>query len=418
MEVFNILLGAYMEQAGQDVTMHLKEIMRKELLEAGMNIGLFEIAATKESISEQIATNKFDVVICQEALSGVSIGGGTLKEWAAINPHVKVILLIDMEKKKGLKLQNLYNKNNYYDALYAPELSGESLARLMRQSRSKEEAFIYYGLDQIEEVFLSEEEANVEAQPAAGFKAEVEASPVENMVTENVEVSRSEEIETVGAEEVAAATESAMEESFNEALRQMEHYFEATEEVIEKEPEPVERVQGDVVEEVYVEESIFGNKSLFENTMKNRMPEDVETGESIMKEYRETERNFEQQIQTAEQPTSIMVKTGSNMQSALTHVKGQVVEVISDQLLMIRLNEQSVINEENITDYKVTLLIESGLKGRMENGKFKTGVVSLKTYGNCMIDEWHVIVEAYDKDLFTVADQILSKSCNIIMSKM
>ncbi len=415
MGVFNILLGAYMEQAGQDVTVHLKEVMRNELLQAGVQIGQFEIATTKESISEQIATNRFDVVVCQESLSGVSIGGGTLKEWNAINAHVKVILLIDIEKKKGLKLQNLYSKNNYYDALYTSDLSGECLAGLITQSRSREDAFLYYGLNLVEE--MNSNESNKRTQQAAA-KLDIEATDmvVENKNMESGASVTGKENSTAGVY-TSASDESTMDE-FNEALKQMEHYFETegTDSFAAGMPGASGEVASGVHDKVFEEDNLFGGDTLFRNTMRNRMPEDVETQEAVLKEFGDAGHYVEEQKRN--QSTNVVVKPASGMRSNLTHVKGQIVEVISPQLLMVKLNEQTVIDEESVTGYKLTLLIESGMKGHMENGRFRTGVLSLKTYGNCMIDDYHVIVEACDRDLYEVVEQIMNKHCNIIVNRV
>jgi len=70
-----------------------------------------------------------------------------------------------------------------------------------------------------------------------------------------------------------------------------------------------------------------------------------------------------------------------------------------------------------ITDYKITLLVNTGLSGYMENGKYKSPRIVVNGYGSCVLDDYTMIVEVVDKDLFCLEDQISGKACNVIFAK-
>lgn len=99
---------------------------------------------TRTRISTDSVKN-FGLVIAREVVDGVSIGPGTVKKYFEANPDLKLILVVDKEKKSGGKINALYNMG-YYDALFSNDFILDSLERLILNGRTQKEAYDYYGL--------------------------------------------------------------------------------------------------------------------------------------------------------------------------------------------------------------------------------------------------------------------------------
>lgn len=417
MDIRNILLGTYIERNGVDLTGQVAGTMKAEIEQSGVQVGLFDTFSTKGDVTKAVSSNKYDVVICQEELNGEKLGGGCVNEWKNINPKIQIIFIIDAQKKGGIKLQNLFNKNYYYDAIYGTELTGANLARLIKMPRTRQEAFVYYGLDQ-----LSKQKENA---------VETEESVVENMEEAPVET----EAENVVVEGEVLETgldekDGSAEDDFEAKLQDMEKYFSEGSDETESEQEE--------------EESFFSGMSFFENTVNNRMPEDEETGKEVMDSFSNEGSIFnkEEQPEVSFEVTSEEVVSSYNNVSNVVkenvveggglvvtgrrpvvaqrklHIKGVVAEVMSEELLMVVFHSPlELVNGEMISDYALTLLIQTGEKGHMENGKYKTGILTLTGYGNCLIDEQTAILEVPGVNLFSVADKIEAKDLNMVLTR-
>ena len=127
---------------------YLKNKLKKELLENGFAIGLFDTVNNKGALEELLESGKYNVLVCAEQLGEEKISSGSLKAWSQKFPDVKVILGVGKDKKGGEKLVRLINNAPfYYNAVYESDLTGEVVASLIKTGRTKEEAIVYYGLE-------------------------------------------------------------------------------------------------------------------------------------------------------------------------------------------------------------------------------------------------------------------------------
>lgn len=395
MESINLGLGAFIEKDGKDITNVLYDTMKKELNQSGVVIGMFSLFTNKVEVSDAIKSNKYDIIICQEILNNESIGAGSIKEWKKINPHVRVILVISKNKRGGRKLESLYTSTTYYDALYDKDLSGVNLKALIEKSRTREEAYEYYGLENNVSVDVTKNIAE------KAERAEEVIAPASSMY------------EKESLEEVSQKSEDIYnDQDFNEAITQMENLFET-----EKVQSPEDDLETPPINEEsnasVLNEDIFAGEDLFKNTINNRVSEDADTGKRILQDYIAEENAF--MGQETKQNTQI-IPAARPGRGGLQHVKGIIQAVIDEQLLMVSFTEAVEIND--ISDYQLTLLIQTGQRGYVHEGRYKAGALSFKAYGNCFVDIETVILEVSDINLVTIEDKILYKECNLIIRNL
>lgn len=142
--VINILLAI---DAGQN-TAKINELLSKELRKfKDVRVNKIDLSLDKQDIQRKIAERIYDVFICTEVIRGDMVGGGSIKKFMEIHPHLQVILLVDPKKKSAKKLAKLFDDNSYYDALYQDNtFTVEAVHKLIVHPRTREEAFEYYGL--------------------------------------------------------------------------------------------------------------------------------------------------------------------------------------------------------------------------------------------------------------------------------
>ena len=152
MRVINIAFAGDMDE--NSVGLVAKKL-KMEIEETGRYaVGLMDTATTKDEISAFVASNKYDVIICQEKIREVAIGAGSIKQWKKENGIIKIILLVDIKKRGGDKLKSLLKDAGYYNALYFQDASGINLVNLFDVGRSREAAISYYGLEgRLEDTF-------------------------------------------------------------------------------------------------------------------------------------------------------------------------------------------------------------------------------------------------------------------------
>ena len=105
----------------------------------------------EKAISERIC----DFLLINEKFDGKNIGTGSLKRWINTNPDMRIILVIGDEKKSTAKL-NVLHKNGYYDCIYRQNFTPRYVAKLVAQSRTKDDAYLYYDLDNYVESNIKE----------------------------------------------------------------------------------------------------------------------------------------------------------------------------------------------------------------------------------------------------------------------
>ena len=147
------------------------------------------------TINISLHEGKFDVLFVQETIEGgQGVGYGTLKDWSRDYPNVRVFLLLDKKKKGQMKLYNLWSKG-YYQAIYFQEIAEceDAFFDTIVNGRTKEEAFSYYGIEEIhkkmQESALVENEASEDAESVI---SEERSDAVENKVPAEEVVERNE----------------------------------------------------------------------------------------------------------------------------------------------------------------------------------------------------------------------------------
>lgn len=430
MGVVNICLGAFVEKDCRDMTNLLYEKMKSELAAAGVDYGVFDLLTNKSMITGAVAGNKYDVVICMENLCGDSLGAGTIREWKGLNPRLKIALIITKKKKGGKKLLSLY-QYGYYNAIYHEEISGVTLRAIIEKARTKEEAFAYYGLGG------SVEEADVAPQGGAVSSINKEAvAPAVDSTEQNVggasasgAVVVSAESEAVIEEPAAVAPEGKEEkatvaevvedvsldegtESFEDVLKSMDKLFE--DDAFTEEPVDDTFSSWDSEKQ---DEPLFGGDDIFRNTAANRVPGDDAMGERILRDYREEEKEMMSNPFPGVKPVQVssLVPTG-NFASYTSSLKGIIREIVDEQLLLVSMSDTKGI--EDIDSLSFLLLVHTGRKGYVEDGKYKASTLSLKAYGNCVIDEGLVLLEVPDRDLVAIENSISGKECSLIVKKL
>lgn len=430
MNVVNVLFGAYIEKGGVNIADKAAEMMRAELEAVGIRVGLLDCVPTKDDVEAGINSNKYDVVVCQEALSGASIGGGSIRQWSSINAKLKIILIIDKKKKGAKKLKSLYNENFYYDALYGTDLTGANVAELIKASRTMEEAAEYYGLQkqEEEEVTAKQPEKN-DNEGSSPVNNEVKQIDEAEPVKESAEV-----MPTMEASKEQELDGKTMDQKFDETLRSMEDLFNdsnATEP--EKDSDNNDEYANKNQEDSSMEnrnENLMAGANVFGNTQRNRVPEDVQAGEAILREFGGNDYRSNQgasygniteraagygEMNSAGEYGLSVAENRYKQHGEKLHVVGTVAGVIDSSLLMVVFDKPIGFDDvEGVANFKFTLLVQS-CAGRMENGKYKTGIVTIKGYGNCMIDDYTAIIETTDVELFSIKERIHNRNCNIIL---
>ena len=110
-------------------------------------IGRVDFVYSREEIEDTLLSFPYDIFLCTDRLNGEGIGIGTIRSLKERFFNLSVFLLIEPIRKGDGKLANLYLEG-YYNALYANEAAGnaEGFLNVLKNGRTKEEAYEYYGL--------------------------------------------------------------------------------------------------------------------------------------------------------------------------------------------------------------------------------------------------------------------------------
>lgn len=404
MDITNICLGAFIEKDGRDMTGLLYDTMKAEFIKEDISIGMFDLFTNKDQVENAIKGNKYDIVICQENLNGESIGAGSIKRWRQLNSRVRVILIINKQKKGGRKLESLYKDADYYDAVYDQDISGMVLKSLVDTPRAKEKAFSYYGfVGAAEEPQTPYNGKGVVKVTNEGVSSGVEEKENDGTVTD------SEKIGEEGNGKMNQEDTAYGSEEFAKEFKDMEYLFpesieEGGDEVMERDIDAWEGRQGE-------KENSFAGDDLFKNTLGNHVEGDEQTGKRILDSYIKEEREF-----MTGRTGGTMVVPVTGYQTIPVYMKGMVQAVIDTSLIMVGLS--APISEDNIQNRFITVLVQTEQKGHMEDGKYKASNMAIRAYENCFIDEMTVILEVPDQDMTVVEGKIVGKKCNMILKNI
>ncbi len=107
-----------------------------------------------ESVKDYVADGDVSTLVISETINSVDTGSDVtisqsyINEWKGAYPDMLVILVIDANKRGGVKLKKLFDEG-YFNALYISDFKQHNIIDLIREGgRQEGEAFKYYGLDQ------------------------------------------------------------------------------------------------------------------------------------------------------------------------------------------------------------------------------------------------------------------------------
>lgn len=143
--MYRVAFGAYVLRDGIDRSTEMGNFVTATLRSASVDVSSLDLFQTREQLTEAVKSGDYNLLITYETLKDISIGAGAVKEWRALNPECRVIMIVKSQRKGGPKLKSLYELE-YLDALFDNEFNGIQVARLLASPRSKESAFEYYGI--------------------------------------------------------------------------------------------------------------------------------------------------------------------------------------------------------------------------------------------------------------------------------
>lgn len=127
----------------------------------------FYTVHTLSQIDTYVEQRKVDVVICAEDLGNDNkIGQGSIKRWSQYDEHVRIVMILFDDKRKGTKVGN-FLKNGYYNAIFFSDLYPEMLIDIIVNGRTEEAASKYYFSDAENELLKIEREVQEELSVSA-----------------------------------------------------------------------------------------------------------------------------------------------------------------------------------------------------------------------------------------------------------
>jgi len=150
--VINLLIGTKDSSVSE---VFAKKLSAELSAEGIISVGMVDIAVTRNKLTEGIQGSNYDVVICSEEIGDAKVGTGSIRNWMGQNPNVRIILVMNDEKRGGDKVKSFLTDIQYYDALFLSDFTTETISRLLQNSRTRAEAIDYYGIE-ADEVFQEE----------------------------------------------------------------------------------------------------------------------------------------------------------------------------------------------------------------------------------------------------------------------
>lgn len=143
----------------------------------------FKPATSVEEIDSLVQTKRYDVLICDEEIGSSTIGSGSIRSWKKMHPFLKVILLMEDNKRGGVKVRKLF-EDGEYNGLFKNDFRFPNLVPLVLDNgdgtygRSASAAAEYYGI-------VDEKETDELLMPVSN---EVTDVPIEETFDDNSSV--------------------------------------------------------------------------------------------------------------------------------------------------------------------------------------------------------------------------------------
>lgn len=384
MDGINVLYAFQYTASNGNLVDYLKNKLKKELLESGFGIGLFDTTNNKELVEEQLETGKYNVLVCAEQLGEEKISSASLKAWSQKYPDLKVILGVGKEKKGGEKLLRLLTSAPfYYDAVYEGDLTGDVIASLIKKSRTREEAISYYGL---------------ETRIGDTKKEEKVTSSIEEKAPEKIV-----EAEVITEEEFEKEVAKFGELDFDEKVLQVEEEKKETEASFDY-------------------GAMFGGMS--EKAKENPLFEEDNEDSDFIKGLTELEKRVDEKIQAEKGGMKVEEKLADGLLKAVQTIPqkgvvlpeaGTVLKIFDHNTMLFNLDQELILPfGEDVEDYKIFFVVK-GTKGGYVNGKYKVGVKSFEGYPGSLLGKSALMVEVPEFDL--IQNQMNQKACSVLFIK-
>ena len=160
MEENNVVICLKDNEAGRKASERVDEIVAQYMdLEGTIITCVF----SKEEFDNCIYSGAYKVGFILEKIEDTPMSYGAIRSWKKLNPDARVVLIMADDKIDGAKPSGLYEKG-YYDGLFMKDFCGPAMISLIKRSRTKEEAYSYYKVDEFEEKKKAEELLNEAAE--------------------------------------------------------------------------------------------------------------------------------------------------------------------------------------------------------------------------------------------------------------
>ncbi len=120
-------------------------LTRKKSNEFGTDEKHITFLDKRDDVDSYVSEGKCDALIVSESLDGDAIGTGAIKAWKKMKSGMKIILVMNNNKRGSGKAQGLY-KLSYYRGLFLDDFTSSNVYELLCSNREPMDAFEYYGV--------------------------------------------------------------------------------------------------------------------------------------------------------------------------------------------------------------------------------------------------------------------------------
>lgn len=424
MKSLNFLLAVKKKNSDERALRTLKDKMVAEINAQGkFLVGRFDFVFDRNKLNEHIASGTYDVVLCKEILGTENIGVGSIRSWAEEMPQVKIILLVGNERKGNIKLIHLIQRVKYTNALYDEDLNGENVVRLVEEGRSLEEAVIYYGIENSEEIKQmgivkgTDKDSDIQEVQKEEPKREERASVIEEFVPEELEDA---------IEAFSDFDEFYEDEGEKEEAKELEEFFAEKEmafdfgkqENVEK-PGTEENVSFDFLN--------TAPENKVETPAEENMVKEAETAASQETPWnvswqQASEEEDENEIKMETVPSWEVSVAGGLMvgtvKEEIVAARGYITKVVDYDSVLLEFDNGKEIAGLDMQAYRLMVRIKSGRRGGFENGRYRSANVSLEAYVEYMAGRQTAMLAVMDFDCDLNREVLENKKCDVILTKL
>lgn len=156
----NIVMGILRNENCNRLQNNFKKFLNGKFVNE--ELGVIDYVYSKADFELSLSSMKYNMGIIMEKLGNEAIGQGALRKWRKEYPDCRILLLMDDNRKGSAKANGLYERE-YYDGFFMNDFGKKIMLDLMVKSRTKEEAYLYYEVEnyrriEVEKIAQREEE--------------------------------------------------------------------------------------------------------------------------------------------------------------------------------------------------------------------------------------------------------------------